>query len=216
MNKLKYLVVGTGRCGTKYTAEVLRSVGVRCGHEGVFELGELEHAKQVLTDELWDAESSWLAVPFLEDSMFDDTTIVHLVRHPARVIPSQLRRHYGFEKGKWYEFRRKHLPTLEHYDEQWIRAAHFYIEWNRKIETCGRPVIFHRIKDDIHELLERLHLDYVGKKLFDDETCNSRSRRRQVAVDLEALPESLRGQMMRIQERYGYADRTIWIRGLRY
>lgn len=206
MNKLKYLVVGTGRCGTMYTAKVLCSVGVRCGCEEVFDLGGLEHARQVLAEEPRDAESSWLAVPFLEDSIFDDTTIVHLVNHPARVISSQLRRRYGFEKGKWYEFRREHLPTLERYDEQWVRAAHFYVEWNRKIETCGRPVIFHRIKDDIHELLERLHLDYAGKKLFDDKMCNSRSRRRQVAVDLDVLPEPLRGQMVKMRERYGYTD----------
>jgi hypothetical protein len=30
---MRYLVVGTGRCGTVYMAKLLSSVGVPCGHE---------------------------------------------------------------------------------------------------------------------------------------------------------------------------------------
>ncbi len=32
----RFVIVGTGRSGSKYAAEALRFHGVRCGHESVF------------------------------------------------------------------------------------------------------------------------------------------------------------------------------------
>lgn len=114
INKLRYLVTGTGRCGTVYLAKLLTSIGIPCGHESVFTYYGLEWALKVLNggqtevslisklasveeenkgigwlhgDTLM-AESSYLAAPFLDDNCLKDTTIIHVVRRPMQVINS--------------------------------------------------------------------------------------------------------------------------------
>ena len=120
---LKYLVTGTGRCGTVYLAKFLTSVGINCGHEAVFDWRGLDYAKARMSDlvdcELsstsihqWSngkhvpidkwvdtksliAESSYMAAPFLQDKILKDVKFIHVVRHPEKVINSFLRHiHY--------------------------------------------------------------------------------------------------------------------------
>jgi len=115
--KLKFLVTGTGRCGTAYMAKLLSSVGVMCGHEAIFTFDGLERAKDRLAgrskiflspccvidprnrqklDTNWfdaskiAADASYMATPFLKDDIFNDTKIIHLVRDPLKVISSQI------------------------------------------------------------------------------------------------------------------------------
>ena len=61
---MKTLIVGTGRSGTGWCAQVLRRAGLNCGHQSVF---KHEHT---LTQTLpawgdYDADSSYEAVPML-------------------------------------------------------------------------------------------------------------------------------------------------------
>jgi len=114
--KLKCVVVGTGRCGTVYTARFLTSVGMPCGHESVFDYRGLDFAIARLDGHLpietsdcslhshvdgahdpipvWInnkdivAESSYLAAPFLSHSCLKDTKIIHQVRNPVNIINS--------------------------------------------------------------------------------------------------------------------------------
>lgn len=82
----RLLVVGTGRCGTRYASHVLRAAGVECGHEGVFTFRVALGAR----DPAWNhftADSSWLAVPVLPGV---DARSVLLVRHPLDVVRSML------------------------------------------------------------------------------------------------------------------------------
>lgn len=90
---MKLLVVGTGRSGTGWCAQVLRSVGVDCGHEGVFGPRQALGERPVEPD--WyglDADSSWLAVPLLPL----DARVALVVRHPLHVVASLL--HIGFHR----------------------------------------------------------------------------------------------------------------------
>ena len=117
MRHLKYLITGTGRCGTVYMARFLTSLGIHCGHESIFDWRGYRWAEMKLNGEklplecsfasslsLIDgkwipeppwidvdqivAESSYMAVPFLGDPILKDVPVIHVVRNPMRVINS--------------------------------------------------------------------------------------------------------------------------------
>lgn len=121
--QLKYLITGTGRCGTVFLARFLTSIGIPCGHEAVFSFKGLDNALQVLNDtkkpslseistirfekDKWlpdnnwlenieeiVAESSYMAAPFLSHESLKDTQIIHLVRDPIKVVESFCNIHY--------------------------------------------------------------------------------------------------------------------------
>lgn len=76
----RFLVVGSGRCGTKYLSELLTAAGVPCGHERVYN----PHNAGVWPADL-QADSSWMAVPHLPAA---GLPVVLLVRHPLAVVRS--------------------------------------------------------------------------------------------------------------------------------
>ena len=87
---LRYLVTGTGRCGTAYITRMLTKAGIPCDHEQVFSAGGIREDRHYLGG----ATSSWLAVPFLESNpglIGPETTLIHLIRHPKDFIESVLR-----------------------------------------------------------------------------------------------------------------------------
>src|SRR4051812_29049625 len=102
--KLLFVIVGTGRCGTVYFAQLLNAIGIPCSHERVFTNKGLAHAKSVMgqggdnsevakysglkpTKNII-AESSYMATPYLDHFILKDATIIHAVRNPLDVILS--------------------------------------------------------------------------------------------------------------------------------
>ena len=85
---LKFLVTGTIRSGTAYTAQVLNRAGIACGHGWVYPPDGVRRYPHV--EVLGDAAP--LAVPFVADFQ---GLVLHQVRHPLKVIGSLL----GFAGG---------------------------------------------------------------------------------------------------------------------
>src|SRR4051812_46223269 len=83
MLKLKFLVVGTFRCGTAYTAQVLNRMGIACGHIWVYTHDRVLRYPWI--EVLGDA--SPLAAPAARDFV---GLLLHQVRHPLKVIGSML------------------------------------------------------------------------------------------------------------------------------
>lgn len=118
VDKLKYIVVGTGRCGTVYMAKLLTSIGLPCGHETIFLHDGFEHALARLENQEkleisliaklasvsdeeqgipWFnsesplplvADASYMAAPFLDRPELKDVKIIHVIREPMKVINS--------------------------------------------------------------------------------------------------------------------------------
>jgi hypothetical protein len=89
-----FLITGCARSGTGYTASLFSELGVPCGHEAVF-------TPYSTGFEGWgtaQGESSWLAVPFVEQ-LPAGTVVLHQVRHPAAVIGSLLAIGFFSERG---------------------------------------------------------------------------------------------------------------------
>lgn len=115
---LKYLITGTGRCGTVFLARFLTSAGIFCGHETIFDYQGIEAARHRLSNkdmlalslcstikfnpELDDydhinwhpdiqgieSDASYMAAPFLNEDILKNTKIIHVVRDPLNVIHS--------------------------------------------------------------------------------------------------------------------------------
>lgn len=203
------LATGTGRCGTGYVAQVLSSCGVKCSHEGVFQRDPVDETRHKLGVRLdpnnewwgWEAESSWLAAPFLSWPELVGVTVVHLVRHPKSVIDSQMRiRAFGSD-NVWRHWQEAWLPDLA--DLAPVEAAAtFYIHWNRMIEPHADH--FHRIEDPVLPLLTRLGIDWHDKEVYANTQYNSRGGWGPSDVDLDGLPNLLRSELRTMCEEYGY------------
>lgn len=197
---VKYVVTGTGRCGTGFMSKLLTSAGVPCGHEAIFGPG----GPQDITDPTLEADASWLAAPYLR-TIRDATTIVHLTRHPQHVIDSLMRIGFWTHPGHkpYRDFARQHLPSLDLYDDPLAKSAHFYMEWNRLIARSAPDRIPVRIEDEPDKILRRLGVDSGQARLFNDAYYNSRGNLSQT-WDLGQLPCGLRGKLNRMADKYGY------------
>lgn len=240
MKKLKYLVVGTGRSGTVYYARLLTSLGFPCGHESFFTYQDIDSAlarlsgrvcptlsgcSQVRFDGHQDipikpyvdkntelvAESSYMAVPFLHHDCLKETEVLHVVRHPVKVLNSFLNYlRYFYEPpicvppNPIYEaFIYRHLPELKSYAAPLERAAMYYVLWNEMIERRKTLAIF-RAEDGPDPLKRLLGVESVVDNVFDDRKVNSYECPGN-RFDLGMLPKgSVKDRFVEIGRRYGY------------
>jgi hypothetical protein len=194
--KLRYLVAGTGRSGTVYLAKLLTSVQIPCGHEHFFQGEDLNAALARLAEggansacsqicglesgTVPIAESSYLAVPFLDHDCLRGCTIIHGVRDPVKVIRSFLNDIQFFRADKpedchhHEQFIRKHLPLLNYISDPVCRACYYYIRWNQKVEESagGHRYLLHRIEGDPAILLRELGLSFQQSD-YQETNCNS-------------------------------------------
>ncbi len=124
MRQLKYLVTGTGRCGTVYLSRFLTSLDTPCGHESIFGTYGLMFAMRRLSGldpcynsvcsgrdgeqprkiDLPEAEASYLAAPYLASGLFHKCErVIQLVRNPLEVINSFVNglRYFQNPEGIW-------------------------------------------------------------------------------------------------------------------
>jgi len=201
------LITGTGRCGTGYISQVLTSAGVPCTHEQVFTTRGWDFALECIRlrkehpEWGWLAESSWLAVPFLDRPELVDMRVVHLVRHPKAVMDSNLKLRYF--SGSLYEtnFMRPYLPELDDWPLPEHKAACWYLRMNELCEA--RADVFHRVEDDPRLLLDKLGIDHAGKPIYANTSYNTRPGIPS-DVDLDTLPDRLRDRLFEMTMRYGY------------
>jgi hypothetical protein len=144
--QLRYLVTGTGRSGTVFMARLLTSVGIPCSHEMIFDYHGLDQAIARMQGqeslelswvsrarheqdhwqehEPWlldlfsvEAESSYMAAPFLRHDSIKEAKIIHVVRDPVKVVNSYCNYLYFYKSGiaenSYEDFVYTHLPELK-------------------------------------------------------------------------------------------------------
>lgn len=215
--KLKYLVVGTGRCGTVSMSRLLTQAGVPCGHESIFDSQGIKKATERLKTNTFaesftssrdgwkipskiEADSSYMAVPFLDFSIFKNTKIIHIVRNPFKVISSFIYgvKHFqGNEAVKeWDNFIKFHLPSIKNFETPIEKAAHFYVQWNKMIKAD----FIHKIEDDPKNLLEKLSLP-----IDNIYTNKANSYDYDKIITLKDIPEGdVKEELIAIALQYGY------------
>jgi hypothetical protein len=195
---LEYIVTGTGRCGTVAVARYLTQLGIDCGHESIFDFNGLDTALNriygrhdvtisLTSRQKWDgsehhedadwvpelkslqADSSYMAAPFLDHEDLEELTIIHLIRNPIRVVDSFLNHfHYfqGQEPGStiyskpYEEFIYKHVPELCLPMSAAERACLYVVRWNEMIDRRLRYTSWVvKVEDGLAGIAERIGLD---------------------------------------------------------
>lgn len=233
MDVLKYLVTGTGRCGTVHFAKLLTSLQIPCGHESIFDwqgidgaLKRLKHEEPKVLSEIsqdnckspnWIdpntiiAESSYMAAPYLDHEIFKDTRIIHVVRNPVAVVNSFCNyldyfKNPNSPKEEWENFIYDQLPELK--DEilsVYDRGCLYYIKWNQMIENklIDRGYCFHRIEDDISNVLEFLDLSPTDD-MFKNKTENTLKKpTKQFEIPL-IQNQNIKRDFIKIGKKYRY------------
>lgn len=173
--RLRAIVTGTPRSGTKYIANLLCRLGVNSSHELYFNpfyqsIAELKH----------DVEVSWMAAPFLHE-LPPDVLIVHLVRDPLKTINSLAATGHMKAGNIYADFLFKHSRTSH--------PVHSWYRWNMLIEQCAKSRPYVRIRlEDWAQLREPYGLDP-----------NSWG-----AVDAKYVSEDLWREAREMANRYGY------------
>lgn len=230
MINLKYIVTGTGRCGTLFMANLLTSMGFPCSHEAIFTTRGLEFAENALRggekiisskiskgDNLSDfeieivAESSYMAAPFLAHTKAE---IIHVVRNPINVIASLIGD--GFRTFRetepqhfddipshfeYEQFIYDNIPELSEEMSQIERACVFYIRWNQMIENSGKVKIFHRIEDSVDKLKQAFN--YEGDT-YQNTKCNSLRELSRKWTLQEIGRQDIKRQLIDMMKKYNY------------
>ena len=235
--RLKYLITGTGRCGTVFLARLLTSAGINCGHEMFFNLDGLEgyldrlqgiKSKEVsavstlrLKNDVWEtlspwligpaeSDSSYLSAPFLGHETLLETKLIHVVRHPLKVVNSFINGldYFGSQINGYEKNIYKWLPELSEEMSQADRASLYYILWNEMIEQklAGKKYLFHRIEDDIQPILDYTECSIPRTKLHSDTETNTFLKKNSKVFKINDISRTfIKRKLVEIGERYGYS-----------
>jgi len=231
---MKYIFTGTGRCGTVYYARLLTSLGVPCSHEGVFGPTPPEETMQKLRGEAqiivsnrsreydpnWAppiviAESSYMSAPFLDCEELVNTKVVHLIRHPIKVISSYFidLQYYKYpQQGvhDYMDYVYKYLPLI--LDESLSpvhRVTKFYLEWNKLIvQKCQRKIkegkyLLHKVENGSQSVLNWLGLKNK-EGAYADERSNTMKHRLDL-FSIRDIPEHpVKDELVEFAAKHGY------------
>jgi hypothetical protein len=205
----RFLITGTGRCGTGYMAHLLAASGVPCGHEQVYRpVGSQEWG--------WlRGESSWLAAPYLDRF---NGHVVQLVRHPLAVIGSLVG--IGFFNDELSDTHGPYRAYVDHRmngKPEWAdldeteKAMLFVHYWNRSIEPHADQLI--RVEDVTPEDLVVIaraaganHSPIDFHQALADVPTNINTRNH-TQIGWDDLPDGkLKTRLREQAKRYGYED----------
>lgn len=206
----RFVIIGTGRCGTSYAAAYLSDLGIACSHEGYFTPdGPKLRNRRRPADAKGDV--SWLAVPFLKGG---ELPIVHLVRHPQDVVRSLY--NMGFFDPRFRDVHRDFIAFAERHfhvgEDPFDACVRWCIEWNERCERlAGLRIQVEAFEKRLPDLTAYIGFAPTRTAPAPSSTWNSwlsLHPRPLSAPDVEQrlLRHPRGGQLAEIAERYGYAS----------
>lgn len=230
---LSHIICGTGRCGTVYMSRLFTSLGIPCGHEAVFTYegwnaavnrlhgrDDPDHSAVSVADG-WstpdlnniEAESSYMAAPFLGRDLISNCRVLHVVRHPVRVINSFCNFLNYFERDrpsnnfnfKWEKFIYYHAPRLAEGLTQHERGALYYIEWNKMIERNTPPERYHRVRiEDGNDIVTSYLKVAASNHAYNNKKCNGHEIIGKRFQLIQLNDSDVRSELIDMGNRYGY------------
>jgi len=216
-NKLYFVIVGTGRCGSVSFANLLSSVGIPCSHERIFgnqgiNLSSKKNSEvSGFHNDFILAESSYMAVPYLDNKILKDALIIHVVRDPIKVILSfhNKLQYFRHQSNAWEKFILYHLPEISNYSNPLTRSICYVVRWNEWIEkqASERRYIRIRLEYDVDKLLDYLQIPFHPKlKLLNSYEDWKQKRKPLNATKEDILNSELGEEVRRLSYRYGYNE----------
>lgn len=237
----RYLVTGTGRCGTVYMARLLTSLGIPCGHESVFDYRGIRWAEKRLKreeplelsyvsqteykDGKWKpldrwlvdltsivAESSYMAAPFLNEPIMQGATVIHVVRDPVKVVHSFC---------NYIDYFKSHVGSnsYEQFIYRWVP------ELQKEMPQYDRACLFYVRWNEMIErgkpaLFHRIEddpqrvVDFLGKEgpYFKEDEVNSLKKPVNDRFTIDKIrSRDILNQFVAIGQRYGYKMRSEYL-----
>jgi len=229
--ELKYIITGTGRCGTVFVARLLTSVGIPCGHESIFDWRGPRWAEKRLAGEEplqtsfvskakydgkewrdideWinlndlQAESSYMSAPFLGE-MLEGVPVIHVVRNPIKVVNSFCNYIDYFKGGEGTNsYEQLIYRHIPELKEDMPQYDRACLYYVRWNQMIEKhDAFFYKIEDGPQPLL-----DFLGASgdHFDDRNVNTLQRRcnnRFTANQIES--KEIQEEFIEMGTRYGY------------
>lgn len=203
----KFLIAGCGRSGTKYTAMLLRSLGISCGHERIFGFSGVRPWPANV-----DGDVSSLAPPFLHLRP-KGALLFHIVRDPLKVVRSILARNGPASASVRHEkmfLVPAGFPDIAYKDDPMRWACETWLHRNALTEAAGPDMWFQIEALDVPKLREML--DLIGWHVPDKALTgalgnvprNVNKGRQMPPLSWDDVPDDLQARMIRMAERYGY------------
>jgi len=197
----QFVIVSTGRAGSTYTASLLSKADVKCSHEMWFTPSgfykNLRHH----------GDSSWLAVPYLEENPNLTEKVVHQVRNPLDVVSSL----YGigfFEPENSNSFNDFVRRSFQLTGNPLIDCVRFWTEWNTRCEEISEVTyLFEDLLNDPCVVFSALDIQIDNQKIarLKDVSKKKINSRRRVEIGLVDIPEGReKRDMIDLARKYGY------------
>ena len=158
------------------------------------------------------ADSSWMAAPYLDHELLEGVPVVHQLRHPRKVIESWIRKSTAEHTPRYWQFVNEHAPEVGQQEKELDQFAARYVLWNELIESkldghdyCrwrvedGEDDLFAWLSD--RELFDPQRID--RQMLFPDKSFNHKSGENK-PFDLADISEPWRSRLAEMSARYGY------------
>ena len=196
---LRTIITGTGRCGTKWASEILRSVNIKCGHESVFNVSGFRRS---LISE-YDADSSWMAAPFIDSLGDKGIDVIHLLREPISTIRSFMAYPDLFGGPLMAgRYGREHCDELKRAKSELERCVIWYVAWNEKIEKCVPHTQRVKVEDGQESLLRVASIDERPEKEIG--VMNHSGKTDGVKLSWDDIPRKYKARLCSMSVRYGY------------
>ena len=229
---LKFIVTSTGRSGSVFMARVLTDWGIPCGHESVFN----EEKEKIVLDRFYGqepitfskcsenhgwmdspeikADSSYMAVPYLNYEDINKVPIIHAVRNPLAVVSSFVKDLQYFcdkpnniyNEKHWEEWIYANCPEINLTKDPLERACCHWFNWNRRIEEAGknRLYYFHRVEDKFNDDffkfigIEKQPVGFLNKKV-------NTMKKRTEDFKVDDIPNGeIKDNFVNLMKKYGY------------
>jgi len=132
----RFVVTGCGRSGTGYISALFEALGIRCGHEDVFNPWAETNGGPISWPSDLNGEASWLAAPHLA-SLPPGTVVFHQTRDPVQVVRSFVRIRFFEEPSEYLTYAESHIPRLAR-GSLLERSVRYWVEWNEMAAVAGQ------------------------------------------------------------------------------
>lgn len=229
---IKFIVTSTGRSGSVYFARILTDWGIPCGHESIFNeekeeivLSRFYGQKPITFSKVSEnhgwmdspeiiADSSYMAVPYLDYKDINKIPIIHIVRNPLAVISSFVKDlQYFCDKSNnlynekhWEEWIYTNNPEINLTQNPLERACCHWFNWNIKIEKASknREYYFHRVEDKFNDDffkfigIEKQPVGFLNKKV-------NTMKKRTEDFKVDDIPNGkIKDDFIALMKKYGY------------
>lgn len=202
-----FLVTGCGRSGTTWAARALSQLGLPCLHE--FQFSPVQHGP------LARSESSWLAVPYL-DELPTGTPVVRIMRDPYAVVRSAYARAFLSQPDAnlYARFVARHRPDITRPGDHLARVIRWVALWDRPLDHHATHTLYTGDVGSLARTLGVLSGETVSALAVLDvvERLGSRVNTNDPVVKLdvpsrEAIDAHPDGSLIRARARqFGFAD----------